>query len=49
MEAAGSVSSYAQSDEAEFLAETFAKICDNQEVSEEAMALYKELGGPALT
>ena len=49
MEAAGSVSSYAQSDEAEFLAETFAKICDNQEVSKEAMALYKELGGPALT
>lgn len=49
MEAAGSVSSYAQSDEAEFLAETFAKICDNQEVSEEAMALYKELGGPAFT
>ena len=49
MEAAGSISAYAQSDEAEFLAETFAKICDNQEVSEEAMALYKELGGPALT
>ena len=46
MQAAGSVSDYAQSDAAEFIAETFARLCDNKEITDEAMALYKKLGGP---
>lgn len=46
MQAAGSVSDYARSDAAEFIAETFARLCDNKEITDEAMALYKKLGGP---
>ena len=43
------VSSYATSDPLEFVAETYKRLRRGQSFSDNVMALYKELGGPALT
>lgn len=46
---AGEVSSYAQENPAEFIAETYAKLIEGHKVSDDVITLYKSYGGPALS
>ena len=43
------VSQYATSNPAEFIAETFATMCEEQEIQNGVMALYKKYGGPVVS